>query len=130
MFPLIFCSLCAHKFWCVCVVLEMTYTYGLDKEEKSLHTELEWVLGPKLGEDPPPKKKVFTQKWSSFCVRKVYCNVQKCVCKTICLWAIHLCVCTVSETSVGAHSLEGTLLAVSSMIFRLPAYAILSAYNL
>jgi len=26
MFPLIFCSLCAQKFWCVCTFLEMTKT--------------------------------------------------------------------------------------------------------
>ena len=45
MFPLIFCSLCAQKFWCVRTVLEMTYIC-------------------KLGEDQ--KNKAFTQNWNGF----------------------------------------------------------------
>ena len=36
-------------------------------------------------------------------------HVQQCVCSTICLCAVNLCVCAVSESCEGAHSLEGAL---------------------
>ena len=60
-------------------------------------------LKPKLHEDQQ-KKKIFTQNWSGFCARKVYCTVQKHVCATIRLCAVNLCVCAVYETCVRAHT--------------------------
>ena len=40
MFPLIFCSLCAQKFWCVHPFLEMT------NEKKGLHLEVKQFFYP------------------------------------------------------------------------------------
>ena len=59
------------------MVFEPEIRRRLNKNKEGLHPELEWCLSSKLDED---KKKVFTQNWSGFCARKVYCIVQKYVC--------------------------------------------------
>ena len=81
MFPLIFCGLCAQKFW-----RERTFSGNSSriktvfaseirwipkkKKKNGLHPEMERFLRRKFREDQ--KKKVFSLNWSGFCARKVY----------------------------------------------------------
>ena len=53
MFPLIFCSMCAQKFCCVCTFLNMTFICKRVEDQKtnSIQPVLERFLNPKLRED-------------------------------------------------------------------------------
>ena len=63
MFPLIFRSLCAQKFWRV-----RTFSGN--------SLRIKAVLCPKLGEDQ--KRGIFTLNCGGFCARKVYCMSYYC----------------------------------------------------